>query len=111
KVASSILSTLIACLPNESKELLYKNKISISLPTSKPPVFNYASFCKVLSIYGIYMISTPIINNRDSLVANEIIKMFMNQISSLKKFICSYEPDSNIPENINFTYFSGMRDL
>src|SRR5437764_1128116 len=42
RVETSILSTLVACLPNESKELLYKNKIFISTPTSKPPLFNYA---------------------------------------------------------------------
>src|SRR6266516_5976737 len=53
RVETSILSTLIACLPNESRELLYKNKIFISTPTSKPPLFNYAAFCKVLSIYEI----------------------------------------------------------
>src|SRR5256885_1403611 len=53
KVTSSILSTLIACLPNESKELLNKNEIFISTPTSKPPLFNYAAFCKVLSISDI----------------------------------------------------------
>src|SRR4051812_28699364 len=45
-----ILSTLIACLPIESKDLLHKNGIFISTPTSKPPLFNYASFFKVLSI-------------------------------------------------------------
>src|ERR1043165_6329608 len=50
KVISAILSTLFACLPNDSKELLRKNEIFISTPTSKPPLFNYASFCKVLSI-------------------------------------------------------------
>src|SRR3954464_10980625 len=49
KVASAILSTLISCLPNESKEILHKNEIFISIP-SKPPLFNYAAFCKVLSI-------------------------------------------------------------
>src|ERR1044072_1819467 len=43
-------STLIACLPNESKEILLKNGIVISTPTLKPPIFNYASFCKVLSM-------------------------------------------------------------
>jgi hypothetical protein len=36
----AILSTLIACLPNESKELLHKNQLFISTPTSKPPLFN-----------------------------------------------------------------------
>src|SRR6266511_6133070 len=45
--------TLIACLPNESKEILYKNEITIITPTSKPPLFNYVSFIKSLSIGGI----------------------------------------------------------
>src|SRR5581483_3451406 len=52
-VPSAIISTLIACLPNESKNFLHKNGISISSPTHKPPLFNYASFCKVLSIHQI----------------------------------------------------------
>src|SRR5438552_2802627 len=43
-------NTLIACLPNESKEILYKNKIIFSTSTSKPPIFNYASFCKSISL-------------------------------------------------------------
>src|SRR5256885_15794785 len=43
-------STLIACLPNESKEILHENGIITLAPTSKPPLFNYAAFCKVLSI-------------------------------------------------------------
>src|SRR6266498_229288 len=42
--------TLIACLPNESKEILNKNEIIISTPTSRPPLFNYVSFIKNLSI-------------------------------------------------------------
>src|SRR5688572_3285969 len=54
KVESAILSTLIACLPNESKELLRKNEIFASTPATpsilKQPFFNYAAFCKVLSI-------------------------------------------------------------
>ncbi len=40
--------TLIACLPNESKEILYNNKIIFSTSTSKPPLFNYVSFCKYI---------------------------------------------------------------
>jgi hypothetical protein len=49
----SFFNTLVACLSNESKELLFRNGIFISTPTSKPPLFNYAAFCKVLSISGI----------------------------------------------------------
>src|SRR6266496_5407699 len=43
-------NTLIDCLPNESKEILYKNGIIIPTSTSKSPMFKYGSFCKVLSI-------------------------------------------------------------
>src|SRR5947199_7226748 len=43
-------NTLIACLPNDSKEILSKNGIVISTSALRPPMFNYASFCKVLSI-------------------------------------------------------------
>src|SRR2546421_10817386 len=47
KIALSILSTLVSCLPNKSKELLRNNEIFISAPTSKPSLFNYVSFCKI----------------------------------------------------------------
>src|SRR6266511_1710794 len=57
--------TLIACLPNESKEILSKNKIIISTSTSKPPLFNYVAFIKILSIYriveNIFRIHQPIV--------------------------------------------------
>src|SRR4051794_35431790 len=99
EVSSAILRTLFACLPNESKELLHKNEIFISTPTSNSPLFNYASFCKVLSINEIGRIideglkndkSITSINLRDRkcLMAKELLKMFMNQISSLKKLTC-----------------------
>uniref|UniRef100_U9UP86 F-box domain-containing protein n=1 Tax=Rhizophagus irregularis (strain DAOM 181602 / DAOM 197198 / MUCL 43194) TaxID=747089 RepID=U9UP86_RHIID len=120
-VASSILSTLIACLPNESKELLYKNEIFISTPTSKPLMFNYAAFCKVLSINEINRIVDSVLRDepsntinslslkdRNFLVANEVIKMFTNQISSLKKLAYHYNQYHN---NFSFNYFSGMRNL
>src|SRR6266480_7521900 len=47
KIALSILSTLVSCLPNKSKELLRNNEIFISAPTSNTPLFNYVSFCKI----------------------------------------------------------------
>src|SRR2546421_2486104 len=43
-------NTLIACLPNDSREILFKNGITTSTSAQRPPMFNYASFCKVLSI-------------------------------------------------------------
>src|SRR3954447_14501404 len=43
-------NTLIACLPNESKEILHKEGIIISTSNTKPLMFNYASFCKILPV-------------------------------------------------------------
>src|SRR6266542_6029020 len=94
--SSSIISTLVACLPNESKNLLHKNGIFIITPTQKSPLFNYASFFKAISIQKFnYMIIYTFKNQRDTLkdlnnekclllLSQEILKMFMNQISSLK---------------------------
>src|ERR1051325_11976762 len=99
--SSAILSTLVSCLSNESKELLRKNGIVISTPTSNPPLFNYASFCKVLSVREIYQIINYAIptsqnkswsdeNHEGHLVVEEIFKMFMSQISSLKGLTYRY---------------------
>ncbi|CAB4381596.1 unnamed protein product [Rhizophagus irregularis] len=117
KIESSILSTLIACLPNESKKLLHDNKIFISTPTSKPLLFNYASFCKTLSIYEINRMIDSVLKNKpsldskykNSLVANEIIKMFASQISSLKKLTYHHTFYYNL--NVSFPHFPGARDL
>jgi hypothetical protein len=115
KVTSSILSTLIACLPNESKEILYKNEIFLSTPTSKPPLFNYAAFCKILSICRISGIVDEVLKNETTdincIVTNEIIKMFINQIYSLKKLDYYYNQYTINLFNFSFTYFPGSRDL
>src|SRR5688572_28771722 len=42
----AILSTLFACLPDESKILLYEHQIFIPTPTPKSPLFKYISFIK-----------------------------------------------------------------
>src|ERR1043165_7089327 len=47
-------NTLIACLPMGLKEILSKNEITFSTPTSNPPLFNYVSFVKILSINEIF---------------------------------------------------------
>src|SRR6266498_489844 len=88
---SSILSTLIACLPNESKNILNVNGISIPSPTSNPPSFNYILFIKDLTFYQIEKIIENAIKNQwfntstsRYLISRELLKAFMNQISSLK---------------------------
>src|ERR671938_961667 len=43
-------NTLIACLPNDSKEILSKNGI---ITSTSLPMFNYVSFCKVLLTYEV----------------------------------------------------------
>src|ERR1044071_6171458 len=55
-------NTLIACLPNESKEILSKEGIITS--TLASPTFNYPSFCKILPVCE---------------VNNEIGQLFKNQ--------------------------------
>src|SRR6266498_4063198 len=80
-------NTLIACLPNESKEFLLENKIFISTPNSNPPSFNYVTFIKNLSINVIVKNIKYILDfnyNECIIVTQEVFKMLMNQIS-LKK--------------------------
>src|SRR6266496_4849428 len=44
-------NTLIkSCLTNESKEILFNNGIIVQTSITKPSMFKYASFCKILSI-------------------------------------------------------------
>src|SRR5688572_25297210 len=68
EVEFAILSTLISCLPNKSKELLHENGIIISTLTSKPPLFNYSSFCKVLSVHVLSQIISASFSFRNYLV-------------------------------------------
>ncbi|RIA87278.1 hypothetical protein C1645_827987 [Glomus cerebriforme] len=113
-VPLSIISTLVACLPKESKDLLHNNGIYISTPTSKPPLFNYPSFCKYLSVdkidqtiehilQNLQFIISGNLNYNKYLLSQEILKMFMKQISSLKSlnYCSSY---SKKVQNIMFTY-------
>ncbi|GES99682.1 hypothetical protein GLOIN_2v1531010 [Rhizophagus clarus] len=110
-------STLINCLPDESKKILYDNKIIISTPTTKFPTFNYASFCKVLSIGEVYnkidrlLSRQQTISSHDlrryylNIMVQEIFKMFMCQISSLEKLIFfAYNP------TLTFPLYSGAKD-
>ncbi len=106
-------NTLIACLPNESKEILYKNGIIISTPTSKPLLFNYVTFIKSLSIYEIVendlMIHQPIVSqnlddDKKILIMQEIFKMFMNQ-TTLKTL------DFYGSTFIRFTYLRNIQNI
>src|ERR1043166_63777 len=93
--------TLIACLPNESKEILYKNGIITSASTSKPPLFNYVAFIRNLEIDNIIKDilkkyhQSSILNNKKCILVQEIYKLF-NQISSLRELHFCSESVSNI---------------
>src|SRR4051794_7325501 len=63
-------NTLIACLPDESKEILSKNGIIIS--TSKTPMFNYASFCKVLSVYQVSSDIKKLLKNQQFISSQDL---------------------------------------
>src|SRR5688572_10801518 len=72
-------NTLIACLPNESKELFFEN---VQTPTS--PLFNYVAFIKTLSVKEIHNNISLLQNyddNKTILATQEVFKMLMNQIS------------------------------
>src|ERR1044072_7953208 len=108
--------TLIACLPDESKEILSKNGIVCSTLASKPPMFNYASYCKVLSVshHAYNEIVQPLENqqsvlsqNLKNIIIQEIFKLLMNKISSLKKLVFCWSSLNNIPK---FTSFPGAND-
>jgi hypothetical protein len=105
KVNPSILNTLITCLPNNSKIRLLEKGILDSTQISGTPLFDYASFCKVLSINEIGQAIVDIFKNQKYL-AKEIMKMFMTK-TSLKKL--SYYTDSNTI-NLSFIRYPGAKD-
>ncbi|PKC12569.1 hypothetical protein RhiirA5_496835 [Rhizophagus irregularis] len=109
--------TIIACLPNESKYILHKNKIIIS--TSKPPLFNYVTFIKNLSIYNINNLIKNILQNFQSItpqslyykkyiVAIEIYKLFMNQTTLRELYLNLYGMINT--SIITFISYPGAKD-
>src|SRR5436853_3968562 len=76
-------STLIVCLPNESKEILYNNGVIASTLDSKSPMFNYATFCKVLSIKEVNNEIIKLLKNHSlqalHIVMGEILKFIMDK--------------------------------
>jgi hypothetical protein len=105
------LTILINCLPNESKDLIHKK------PILKTPLFNYVSFLKVLSIPHLlydnilYDDKFDVITN--CLITEEILKMSMKQIPSLKSLDVGFKDyyDFNyFPRVSKFINFPGTKD-
>ena len=98
-------NTLIACLPKESIDILSKNGINTSTSASKPPMFNYISFCKFLSFSQVsrnirkllknqQSISPQDLNDNLSVIVREILKFLITQASL--KTLYFYPPLLNI---------------
>ncbi|PKC10212.1 hypothetical protein RhiirA5_414645 [Rhizophagus irregularis] len=124
-------NTLFTCLPNESKKILHDNGISIL--NSKPPMFNYASFCKFLSIDDINCNIRKLIKkqlpfpyhnlkNKTHVVSQEILKLLMSQNFSLKELyittsrlstaFTSYPEAKDCLKDLSELYISnGLTDL
>ena len=89
KYNNKTINTIISCLTNKSKFFLQNNCVSIL--ETKPPMFNYPAFIKILDI----KIITDLIKNQKILIQNqdncsfvleqEIFKLFMRQISPLNQ--------------------------
>jgi hypothetical protein len=111
RILMTIINTLISCLPNESRELLNENGIDFT--NRKKSLFNYASYCKVLSVHGIDQMIQLILRKQQSITSNyhkhllsqEILKMFMKQVSSLKSLDCY----SGYSKDIKFDQFPGAK--
>ena len=117
RASRKIINTLFTCLPDESKELLNKNGISISTPTSKSPLFNYASFCRSLSINRIVKMTKYFLKSSElqspfyeSLLRTEILKMLMKQIPFLNKLTYRRGSWLSCPKDVAITHFPGARD-
>jgi hypothetical protein len=104
KVETSILNALITCLPNKSKKYLHEKGILNSTQITRISLFDYASFCKVLSIHGINRMITDIFKGQKYL-KKEIMKMFMKKIL-LKKL--SYYTDGST--NVTFLHYPKAKD-
>src|SRR5687768_13083586 len=76
-------NTLIASLPNESKETLLKSGIIISTSTLKPPLLNYIPFIKILSIHKVIE-NVQLMTSQDDVMmvmVKEVLGMITKQTS------------------------------
>ena len=94
--------------------------ISIPIPTPKSPLFNYILFIQTLSFYEMERIVRDALilvnqhtSNNEHLILQELLRAFMNQISSLK--VLDYHSYSYLRmiktiRNIPFVSFPGAKD-
>jgi hypothetical protein len=67
-------NTLIACLPNDSKDILFKNGVITSTSAaSKSLMFNYASFCKFLPVSQVCDKIDQLLENQQSVSSRNLV--------------------------------------
>src|SRR5581483_4946200 len=87
---------------------LYGNGIiAPTSTTSKPPLFNYVTFIKDLEINTLFR--NVFKNYKSKVVAQEIYKMFMNQISSLRELSFHYKT-VKLVSDISFAIYPGVKN-
>ncbi|EXX65211.1 hypothetical protein RhiirA5_417618 [Rhizophagus irregularis] len=107
--------TLIICLPNKSKKILFENGISIL--TSKPLLFNYVTFCKSVSFHEIDINIERLLKKQQSIsiqsskdnITQEIFRFLMSQIISLRKLIITEFTPENKDMKFSFRHMKPFR--
>ncbi len=100
---------MIACLPIESKEILYKNEI-ISTLTSNLPLFNYVTFIKNLSINEIIVNISRI---RQPITSQSFLsELRCRADNSLEFFLINYLkcPVISVQRNLKYLSMIGFDD-
>ncbi|PKC03239.1 hypothetical protein RhiirA5_424065 [Rhizophagus irregularis] len=113
KSTQTLFTTLLSCLPEDSKKLLSDNGIIIPPPTAQPLLFEYAAFCRRLSYNDInYVIDGAIGDRRLSnsrklyskhLIKQEMFRMFLTRCSTIEFLDISDRKNTVVP----LPYFTG----
>ncbi len=113
KSTQILFTTLLSCLPEDSKKLLSDNGIIIPPPTAQPPLFEYAAFCRRLYYNDISYIVEVAIGDRQlsnsrnlygkHLIKQEMFRMFLTRCSTIDFLDVS---DRNVPD-LPLPYFAG----
>ncbi|GBC41985.2 hypothetical protein GLOIN_2v1655883 [Rhizophagus irregularis DAOM 181602=DAOM 197198] len=113
KSTQTLFTTLLSCLPEDSKKLLSDNGIIIPPPTAQPLLFEYAAFCRRLSYNDInYVIDGAIGDRRLSnsrklyskhLIKQEMFRMFLTRCSTIEFLDISDRKNTDVP----LPYFTG----
>src|ERR1043165_2855331 len=98
-------NTLITSLPDQSKVILSQHTVELIFH-HRAPAFNYPSFCKELSFVEVNDKIGKLFGDQKSIVTQELYKLLMNQIHSLKKLLLAKSP-----YNPQITTFDCLRDL